>query len=662
MDIQRPATIAASGERSCPAGPPPFLRRLAQDTSGNTLMLMAAALLPLMGMIGGGVDMSRAYLAESRLQQACDAGVLAARKRLGSQAVVTGVVPDDVAQIGDRFFNLNFRDGSYGTEDRSFQMYLEEDYSISGEAAVTVPTAVMSIFGFEEVQVDVECEAVLSFQNLDLMMVLDSTGSMRTTNSGDSQTRMESMKQVIRDFHAEIEGNKPPGVRIRYGFVPYATNINVGHLLSNNWVVRNWTYQSRESVGSSTSVYERDYTEAWTYVSGVAGTPTTIRTYAPTWRPGTPPTGSGSVDQGPSGGTSGYYTCDGAVPASDFTAKYELISSRTEPYVGPPAGTKKINHNRITENGSYYYNRYDGNCHLERVTYDNLVQTYDHIYHPAYSGAVTEWRYRPISMSVTGWRTQTAGCIEERDTYEIDDYDNVDLTRALDLDIDLVPRANQPATQWRPRYRDMIYVRSIRGTGWGTITPEEVTSTQNFADTGRWWFSGCPAPAQKLGEMDSSALNSYLAKLSPEGATYHDIGMIWGGRLLSPTGLFASENADVSVNKPTNRNLIFLTDGQTEPYDLAYGTYGVDALDQRRWSQSSPLTLAETVEQRFLTACKEVKKRNITVWVIAFGTELNPVMTECAGEGRYFEASDAAQLSQAFETIAASLGDLRISQ
>ena len=153
--------------------------------------------------------------------------------------------------------------------------------------------------------IDVDCNAVLSFQNLDLMMVLDTTGSMRHTNAGDSQSRIESMKQVIRDFHAEIEGNKAPGIRIRYGFVPYATNINVGHLLNNNWVVRNWSYQSRESAGTSTSVYERNYTENWTYVSGTAGTPTTVSTYPATFHPGTPPSGGGSVDMGAGGGTSG---------------------------------------------------------------------------------------------------------------------------------------------------------------------------------------------------------------------------------------------------------------------------------------------------------------------------------------------------------------------
>ena len=66
------------------------LRRLLRDSAGNALPLMAAALVPLLAMVGGGIDMGRSYLAQSRLQQACDAGVLAARKALGSAVVADG--------------------------------------------------------------------------------------------------------------------------------------------------------------------------------------------------------------------------------------------------------------------------------------------------------------------------------------------------------------------------------------------------------------------------------------------------------------------------------------------------------------------------------------------------------------------------------------------
>ena len=57
-----------------------FMTRLGRDQRGNTIAIVAAAIVPLLGMIGGGIDMSRLYLAKTRLQQACDAGALAGRK------------------------------------------------------------------------------------------------------------------------------------------------------------------------------------------------------------------------------------------------------------------------------------------------------------------------------------------------------------------------------------------------------------------------------------------------------------------------------------------------------------------------------------------------------------------------------------------------------
>jgi hypothetical protein len=129
-----------------------FLRRLAADRAGNTLAMLAAGLFPLLALVGGGIDMGRSYLAQSRLQQACDAGVLAARKKLGSAVVTTGEVPGDVALIGNRFFNINFRAGAYGSENRDFQMTLEPDLAITGNASVDVPTTIMNLLGQAEFQ------------------------------------------------------------------------------------------------------------------------------------------------------------------------------------------------------------------------------------------------------------------------------------------------------------------------------------------------------------------------------------------------------------------------------------------------------------------------------------------------------------------------------
>ncbi|MCB2065419.1 MAG: VWA domain-containing protein [Erythrobacter sp.] len=627
------------------------LRQLLRDHKGNAMAIMAASLFPLLALVGGGVDMGRGYLAQSRLQQACDAGVLAARHRLGSSVAVDGVVPSNVAATGQRFFNVNFRDGAYGTENRQFEMTLESNYAISGQASVDVPTTIMQVFGYSTMPVEVSCESILNFSDLDVMMVVDVTGSMRWANPGDTLSRLDSVKQVIRNFHAQIESAKAPGTEIRYGFVPYATNVNVGGLLQDDWMVDSWAYQSREDTGvriPNTNV-ARTYQRNVVHVSGTISTWATISSYTATWNP--PPT----ADQ------SGWYSCDRALPTGTGTTTTTATGPMYVETQASPAAVLQVTPYQSRQNGTTYRHSLSGStCRVQQANASNYVTRYELVREiPSFDRIL--WRYAPITREVSNWRSETTGCIEERDTYEIDDYDNVDFSRALDLDIDLVPTPGNLATQWRPRYPSAIRVRRILMNGSGDFNPAEYRTTDEYADTGTWWFSDCPAPAQRLQEMDASQLDTYLATLRPYGATYHDIGMIWGGRLLSPTGIFAAENADTEGHT-RSRNMIWLTDGQTEPYDLAYGVYGVDGLDQRRWDpDSSSLTLTQTIEHRFAVACEQVKNRNITVWVVAFGTSLNPIMTECAGPGHYFEARNSAELSAAFATIARSMSELRIN-
>lgn len=299
-------------------------------------------------------------------------------------------------------------------------------------------------------------------------------------------------------------------------------------------------------------------------------------------------------------------------------------------------------------------------CTQSKTTYTNYVLTYDYITEPALGGG--QWNYADVTKDVSSWRTQSNGCIEERATYVIDDYNNVDLTRAKDLDLDSVPVAGDPTTQWRPEYPQLVFDRAMLWNGSGSFTTAAVKTNAEYIAPLLGGFAACPAAAKKLQTWTSASLATYIDGLAAGGSTYHDIGMIWAGRLLSPTGLFASENADVSSTRPTSRHLVFLTDGQTSSLDLSYGAYGVEPLSKRRWYSGAPYTLTETVEKRFSYACEQVKKKNITVWFIAFGADLNPIMTQCAGQGHYFAASNATELNAAFEQIARSIGELRLSQ
>lgn len=629
-----------------------FLTRLGRDRSGNTLALVTAAVIPLMAMAGGGIDMGRSYLSQSRLQQACDAGVLAARKKLGSNPATAGAPSSDIQTVGDKFFAQNFRSGAYGSKNRSFTMQVEADTAITGTAHVDVPTTIMGMFGFKQMSIDVRCQAKLNFSNTDIMFVLDTTGSMLDKNPGDSESKIDSLKKVVHNFADQMLKAKAASTTLRFGFVPYSTNVNVGLSLKSDWLVDDWDYHGRvpHDTGADISYNFNDIT--WTVVSG-------SYSYVAAFNSA---------------------TC----PASNYTYFYSNEVNNPD---GSGTGT-------LTQNGTQYWCDMgaDGsNYTITGQTFNNYISNY--VRGPTQTATRRDywWQYKPVSQNLAFLKGATGndppvqastkvkmygspspnpadldvnfyGCVEERDTYEIDDYSNVNLSKALDLDIDLVPVKGQKKTQWRPILHEISFEPEIWWDGTGTFN-SPAKSPSDYMMAGWAGLSACPSPAKKLASMTLTDVDAYLNTLVADGSTYHDIGMIWGGRFLSPTGIFSAENADVG-GKKTSRHMIFLTDGETMPLDLSYGTYGIEPIDKRRWDPKAPklgLTLTQVVEKRFGVACAEVKKRNITVWVIGFGTSLNPIMTDCAGPGHFFEATNAAQLSDVFSKIAAQMGDLRVS-
>ena len=73
-------TVVNSARRGLPGA-------AARDVRGNTLAIVGAALVPLCAMIGSGLDMSRAYMAKTRLQSACDAAALAGRRIMNNDTM-----------------------------------------------------------------------------------------------------------------------------------------------------------------------------------------------------------------------------------------------------------------------------------------------------------------------------------------------------------------------------------------------------------------------------------------------------------------------------------------------------------------------------------------------------------------------------------------------
>ena len=202
-------------------------KALLRDQRGNAFMLTAAAIIPVIGIVGSAVDIGRAYMTQLRLQQACDSGVLAGRR-----AMAGGTYTDGAEAEADKMFNFNFPEGKYGASGILFSSEADGASDVVGQASAIIPTELMFLFGKDQFRLSANCTAKLEISNVDVMLVLDVTGSMAQTNSGDTVNRITALHDATMDFFDTLTTADVGDGRLRFGVVPYSSTANVGHILA----------------------------------------------------------------------------------------------------------------------------------------------------------------------------------------------------------------------------------------------------------------------------------------------------------------------------------------------------------------------------------------------------------------------------------------------
>ncbi len=120
--------------------------------------------------------------------------------------------------------------------------------------------------------------------------------------------------------------------------------------------------------------------------------------------------------------------------------------------------------------------------------------------------------------------------------------------------------------------------------------------------------------------------------------------------------------------------MIFMTDGDAVSAPCDYTAYGVAFWDQRTTTDVSTASncpneysaLDDQVNNRFIALCTAVKNKNITLWVISFGSGSNTTtearLASCASSGKYFTARDSNTLQTTFASIANQISQLRLTK
>jgi Flp pilus assembly protein TadG len=655
-----------------------FLARFARDVRGNTLAIVGAALVPLAGMIGSGVDMSRAYMAKTRLQSACDAAALAGRRIMNNDTMTTAVSTE-----ARRFFNFNFRQGLYDTEPFTANVTRPVSGTVRVTASTRIPTTIMHIFGFESLPLNVTCDASLNFVNTDIMLVLDVTGSMDQNLSGTK--KIVSLRDAVMALYDELAPIQTQlaanGLRMRYGVVPYSSTVNVGNLLrlddSNNLAAT--VSMSTRVANYNTLVPTATPTTYWEYYRGSANPQTgTIASQATTglsttnctrfqtnlsFTGFTPTTGLNSGGPAPATTYATTFPYDGTLTTGGSSGEYG--------WSGAPitSGTNRSCRRRRTDTTTTYRYSYTDDTFLTRdvdlsafrtsssvtmATGANNGNSSDFTGTVATSGAYT---MQSLVAAGTGEATQTVtwnGCILERDTtapanITTSSPGNLAVPNdAFDIDINTLP--TNDATRWRPMLPQITW-----GRGTGSATQSSGTLIGS---------ASCPAEARRLTTWTRAQMLTYVNALTPVGSTYHDVGMIWGARMLSTGGVFA-DGCEVFNAMPCTRHIIFMTDGQMDTANDILTFQGIERNDRRVAGMASPSEseLNGRHMQRFKMICNAARGMNASIWVIAFGTTLSPEMAACASNANQAStASDRDALIARFREIGNNIGALRLTQ
>lgn len=185
-----------------------------------------------------------------------------------------------------------------------------------------------------------------------------------------------------------------------------------------------------------------------------------------------------------------------------------------------------------------------------------------------------------------------------------------------------------------------------------TIDGAYATRMPGVLSTGNWH---CPSEITPLTNKFNQLKNG-ISNLVDRGDTYIAPGVMWGLRLLSVQKPF-TEGSDPSTlpsNTQSKKIMIVMTDGDNS------------RSANQPWSEANwgnDTTHANEITEQ---ACKNARDEGVTIYSIAFGTTISAdgkgVMQACAGDpNRYFPASDAKALDEAFKSIGARIFSLRLA-
>lgn len=210
-----------------------LLRRFYQSESGMTLPLLAISMVMITGMVGVAIDTARAQLVQSKLQFSLDAAGLA-----GGSTVNTANLNAEVT----KYLGANFNGYLGSTLTDTSATTDNTNTVITLAATATLPSTFMNVLNIPTLTVSAHSQITRAVTGLELVLVLDNTGSM-SNSAGGGVSKIAALQSAATTLvNTLFNGQATAPKNLYVGIVPFSQAVNIGtsHPTWMNGTAFNW--------------------------------------------------------------------------------------------------------------------------------------------------------------------------------------------------------------------------------------------------------------------------------------------------------------------------------------------------------------------------------------------------------------------------------------
>ena len=199
------------------------IRRFAREERGVVLILFLLVVIPLLLTVALVIDFSQTLVVKRQLTSAVD-----------SAALSLGTLPEiqDAAALrekADAYILAHYPEKSIGTLRSDLTTAVRSGDMVSVSATAEIPTAFLGITGKDKWTVTVNSGVYRRENKLEVVLVLDNTGSM-------AGNKLASMKTAANTMVDLLFGQDQVSDKVRMAIVPFANAVNVNVPASTPWL------------------------------------------------------------------------------------------------------------------------------------------------------------------------------------------------------------------------------------------------------------------------------------------------------------------------------------------------------------------------------------------------------------------------------------------